>query len=60
MEDIKKIVAAFAIVLATFWAVGIVGGIENGNCSVLCGIINIAAVVAVEIVAFRVIGDSEE
>lgn len=60
MKKFKTPIAVAVIVLAFMWIVGIGGGIENGTCGILCGLVQAAMAVGLEWIGFKMIGKEDE
>ncbi len=57
MKQFKTPIAVAVIVLAFLWIVGIGGGIENGTCGLVSGLVQAAVAVGLEWAGFKAIGN---
>lgn len=53
MKQFKTPIAVAVIVIAFFWIVGIGGGIENGTCGLVSGLVQAAVAVCLEWLGFK-------
>ena len=53
MKQFKTPIAVAVIVLAFMWIVGIGGGIENGTCGLVSGLVQAAVAVSLEWIGFK-------
>ena len=59
MKQFKTPIAMVVIVLAFVWVVGIGGGIENGTCGLMSGLVQAAVAVGLEWAGFKVLRREE-
>lgn len=55
-KQFKTPIAVAVIVLSFVWIVGIGGGIENGTCGLVSGLVQVSVAVGLEWVGFKWLG----
>lgn len=60
MKQVKIPIAVAVIVLAFVWIVGIGGGIQNGTCGLMSGLLQAAVAVGLECAGFKALGREGE